>query len=265
MNVIKRELTANRNSLLTWCISMVFLIYAGMIKYAGFAQAGQQAREFVKQLPPAFQAALGLGGLDISTAIGYYAVFYLYLLVLAGIHAIMLGATIIAKEERDKTADFLFAKPRTRTEIITSKLLAALINIVVLNLITTAASLYFMSPYKGAEPVGEAVAKLMVPLFIVQIIFIACGALLGAAARNVKKATSLAAALIMATFLISIAIDLYPKISFLRYITPFKYFPALQVLKSGSYDLQILALSAVLAITAIAFTYRILKRRDIRI
>lgn len=244
---------------------MVFLIYAGMIKYSGFAQAGQQAQEFIKQLPPSFQAALGLGGLDISTAVGYYAVFYLYLLVLAGIHAIMLGAVIIAKEERDKTADFLFAKPRPRAKIITSKLLAALINIVVLNLITTAASLYFLSPYGGAEPVGEAVVRLMGPIFIVQLIFAACGALLAAAARNVKKATSLAAALVMTTFLISIAIDLYPKISFLKYFTPFKYFPALQVLQDGTYQPELLGLSAIIILAAIAFTYRVMARRDIHI
>ena len=55
---------------------------------------------------------------------------------MATIHAAMLGATIIAKEERDKTSEFLFAKPVLRSTIITAKLLAAFVNIVVFNLIT---------------------------------------------------------------------------------------------------------------------------------
>ena len=54
---------------------------------------------------------------------------------MATIHAAMLGATIIAKEERDKTAEFLFVKPVSRSKIISFKLLVALVNIVILTIV----------------------------------------------------------------------------------------------------------------------------------
>ena len=44
---------------------------------------------------------------------------------MATVHAAMLGADIISKEERDKTAEFLFVKPISRNKIIISKLLGS--------------------------------------------------------------------------------------------------------------------------------------------
>ncbi|MFA5881807.1 MAG: ABC transporter permease subunit, partial [Eubacteriales bacterium] len=78
---------------------------------------------------------------------------FLYLVVMATIHAAMLGANIIAKEERDKTAEFLLAKPVSRNEIITVKLGAGLTNILIFNAVTLLSSLVIVGHYSGSEPV----------------------------------------------------------------------------------------------------------------
>lgn len=264
MNIVLRELQANARSLLIWCASMVFLIYAGMLKYSGFASAGQSVNELFNQFPPAVKSIFGLGSLDITTITGFYAVFYLYFMLLAGVHAVMLGAVIIAKEERDRTADFLFAKPVLRSRIITSKLLAALFNIIVLNLTTLFASMVFVDMFNTGKPITDVILRLMVSLFILQLIFAALGAGIAAATRNVKKATSLSSALLLTTFVISVAIDLYNKIDFLKYLTPFKYFPAAEVIQTGTYAASFLILSLLLVITFIAVTYYFMERRDLQ-
>lgn len=264
MNIVIRELQANGKSLLIWCGSMIFLIYAGMLKYSGFASAGQSVNELFNQFPPAVKAVFGLGDLDITSMAGFYAVFYLYFMVLAGVHAVMLGAVIISKEERDKTADFLFAKPVLRSKIITSKLLAALVNIVVLNLVTLFASVIFVDMFNTGKPITDIILRLMFPLFILQLIFAALGAGIAAATRNVKKATSLSTTLLLTTFMISVAIDLYNKIDFLKYLTPFKYFPAAKVIQTGNYATSFLILSLLLVSISIAITYYFMKKRDLQ-
>ncbi|MFL6561849.1 MAG: ABC transporter permease subunit [Bacillus sp. (in: firmicutes)] len=70
-------------------------------------------------------------GFMIHPISGYYSLLYIYLLLMATIHATMLGASIIAKEERGKKAEFLFVKPVSRNGIITAKLLVAFTNIVI--------------------------------------------------------------------------------------------------------------------------------------
>ena len=53
---------------------------------------------------------MGFSDVDVSKISGYYSILFVYILLMATIHAAMLGADIIAKEERDKTSEFLFVK-----------------------------------------------------------------------------------------------------------------------------------------------------------
>src|SRR5512137_2892016 len=138
MNVFLREMKAHRWGLFFWCIGIVLLVYAGMAKYAAYSAAGQSVVEVMDQLPKAIKVVFGLSGFDLGTAAGFYGVLFLYLAVMAAVHAVLLGAHLIAKEERDHTSEFLFAKPASRSKVITGKLLAGLVNLIVFNLVTLA-------------------------------------------------------------------------------------------------------------------------------
>ncbi len=265
MNILIRELQANLKSLTIWSTGMIFLIYAGMIKYSGFAGAGESVNELFNQFPSAVKSILGLGNLDISSIAGFYAVFYLYFMLLAGLHAVMLGAEIISKEEHDKTADFLFVKPVLRSKIVTYKLTAVLFNILVLNLTTLIASLVFVDMFNTGKAIDNIIFQLMLALFIIQLIFAAMGAGIAAVTKNIKKATSLSAAILMTAFIISVAIDLYKKIDFLTYVTPFKYFPAADIVMTSSYKTSSLIISFILITFFTFITYLFMDKRDIQI
>ncbi len=262
MNIVLRELRANRKSLIIWCISMVALIGVSMVKYSGIEAIGQSANDLVNQLPAAMKSILGMNFLDLTSIAGYYGVFFLYFLLLGGTHAVMLGAIIISKEERDKTADFLFVKPIQRSRVITAKLIAILINLAIFNLVTLLASVFFVAQYNKGESINSQIIYLMIALFILQVIFAAIGAGISGLAKNTKKATSFATTLFLITFLLSTAIDLYSRISFLKYFTPFKYFPIADVMK-GSFDPLFLCLAVVIIIGSTAVTYITFQKRDI--
>ena len=65
---------------------------------------------------------------------------FLYIAVMGAVHAVILGSELISKEERDKTSEFLYAKPVSRPTALTGKLLAGLTNLIVLNLVTLVSS-----------------------------------------------------------------------------------------------------------------------------
>jgi len=265
MNIVVRELRANLKSLIIWSISIVLLIFTGMVKYAGIEAAGQSANELLSQLPEAMKEILGMNGLDLTTIPGYYAMFFLYFMLLAGVHSILLGAVIISKEERDKTADFLFVKPVNRSKIITAKLFATLINLIVFNIVTLVSSIVIVDKYNKGETFNSQIIILMFALFILQLIFATIGAAISAFTRNTKKATSMATAVLLFTFFLSVGIDLYKKIEFLKYLTPFKYFKAAELIKGGSFEALYLVLSLIIISSSIVLTYIIYQRRDIHI
>jgi ABC-2 type transport system permease protein len=264
MNIVLRELRANLKSLIIWCISMVLLIYVGMIKYSGIAAVGQDVNELFNQLPEAMKGILGMTSLDLSSISGYYGIFFLYFMLLGSIYAIMLGAVIISKEERDKTADFLLVKPVLRSKVITTKLIATLINLAIFNLVTLLASILFVAMFNKGEPINAQIIYLMIALFILEVLFASIGAGISVLAENTKKATSYATTLLLSMFILSAAIDIYDKISFMKYFTPFKYFPTAQIM-SGSFDPWFLILSAVIMIACLVLTYITFQKRDIHI
>ncbi len=262
MNIIVRELRANLKSLIIWCASMTALIAVGMVKYGGVAGAGPSANQLIEQLPEAMKSIMELGLLDITTVSGYYGVFFLYLMLLAGIHAVMLGATIISKEERDKTADFLFVKPVVRSQIISAKLIAVLINLVIFNLVTMGASILFVARYNTGPSINRPIVYLMVSLFMLQVVFAAIGAGISGLARNSRKAASLSATLFMIMFFLSMAIEIYPKIDFLKYFTPFRFFPIAQVMQ-GSFQSLFILLSGLITLVFIVLTYQTFQKRNL--
>ena len=115
MNVFLREMKAHRWGLLFWSLGMVMMIYSGMAKYGAYEAAGQSVEVILAQIPRSMQAVFGMTGFDLTTAAGFYGMLFLYLAVMGAVHASLLGAHLIAKEERDHTSEFLYAKPASRS------------------------------------------------------------------------------------------------------------------------------------------------------
>lgn len=262
MNVFLWEMKANRKSLIIWSIGMLLMIASSMGKYAGLSASGQSVNDLLAQMPKSLQAIMGTGTFDLSTATGYYGILFIYLAIMTTIHAAMLGSNIISKEERDKTAEFLLVKPTSRNKIITSKLLAALINIIILNLVTTFFSIYMVQKYSKGEAVTGAIATLMLGMFILQLIFLFIGTAIAAISKNPKSASSLATGILLSTFILSVVLDMNSRLENLKYLTPFKYFDAKNLMYSG-FDTVYILLSALIIAALFTSTYSSYKKRDL--
>ena len=110
MNIFIVEMKAHRKGLIIWAFGILFMVAAGMGKYVALSSSGQSMNDLFAQMPKSMQAIMGIGTFDLSKASGYYGMLFLYLVLMATVHAAMLGADIISKEERDKTAEFLLVK-----------------------------------------------------------------------------------------------------------------------------------------------------------
>jgi len=266
MNIYWHEIKANSLALLWWVIGMLGLIGASMVKYAGYVAAGESVNTLIANMPPMLQALTGAGRFDLSKASGFYGVMFLYIALLAGIHATVLGATILAKEERDHTTEFLYVKPVSRSTIITSKLLAALTMVIVFNLVTFMTSTYFVNAFGQGEDASVFIRTLMAALFVIQLLFLAFGTATSALMRKPAAAAGLASAVMLGTYILSIAIDLYDKLEPLKYLTPFKYFEA-STLKppTGHLEAGYLLLSAGLVTVMVALVYHLYRRKDLMV
>lgn len=265
MNVFVREMKAHRKSLILWSVGLLFMIASGMTKYSSYSGSGQSLNLVLDKMPKTLKAILGFGTLDVTTVSGFYGMLFLYLLIMVSIHACMLGANIIAKEERDKTTEFLMVKPISRSGIITAKLIAALVNVLVLNLVTLTLSIAIVSKYGKGESVVSEIGILMIGMFIMQLLFLFVGTGIASAGRNPKHASALSTTVLLITFIISAVVDMNSSLEPLKYITPFKYFEAQRIMENGGVEPLSLVLSSVVIALMLVITYTGFRKRDLKI
>ncbi|WP_296557887.1 ABC transporter permease subunit [uncultured Acetobacterium sp.] len=263
MNVFKKEMKANLKSLIIWCCAQVFIIFAGMMKYQGFADSEVDINALFDAFPKEIMVVFGIGSVDISRVAGYYSVFFLYFMLLAAVHAVMFGAVVVSKEERDHCADFVYTKPIRRFQVISPKLLAGVVNILLFNMVTFAASVFFIAQHNKGDGLIDKVSLTMLALFILQLFFLALGAMFGAILKNTKRATAVASGLVMGFFILSVVVDLYDKLAFLAILTPFKYFEGSTMMINDQLSFNSAAILLTVTLVFFGLTFVAFNRRDL--
>ncbi|NLB21419.1 MAG: ABC transporter permease subunit [Clostridium sp.] len=264
MNMIKRELKSNFKSMIIWSLSVSLLVLVWMIEYESFA-GNPAINDLMDSLPQELLALMGFGDFSLSTLGGFVGTISLYLYLLLGIHAALLGSSIISKEERDRTAEFLFSLPISRIKIMLGKISAAVIVSAIINLFVFLSMVLSTLKYEKDENFYGFIAFMFLGVFIVQLIFLSMGMLLASLNRNYKKSGNMAVTMVMITFLISSLIDMVKGLDFLKYLTPFKYFNATDILEKLSLDPIFIVISIMIIVTGVAGSIIIYPKRDLNI
>ncbi len=264
MNIFLRELKANLKSLVIWSVIIVLLIMIAVAKFSAFA-GDPSMLKMLDSMPPALLDALNMRAFNLTTLSGFYGIMFLYFGLMGAIAAAMWGSDIISKEERDKTVEFSLVLPVSRSRVITAKALAALVNCIAFVLITWAVSLVAVRSYNPDQAFLQFLALEMQAMLAIELIFLAIGLLLGCAMKQYKLSGSTAVAIILTTYFISVISSMQEKLDFLKYFTPFKYFDAGELFRSGQMDGTYLLLSATIVVFSVAAAYWIYNKRDLYI
>ena len=115
----------NLKSVITWSVAIAVLIFVFVSLFSSFAADAELLNEMLANFPEELLIAFGMTGLDLSTVLGFFSFAFLFAQICLAIQAANYGFSLVSIEERELTADFLLAKPVGRTQILTSKLLAA--------------------------------------------------------------------------------------------------------------------------------------------
>ena len=242
----------------------MLLIMIAVAKFSAFA-GDPSMLAMLDSIPPAFLDALNMRAFNLTTLSGFYGLMFIYFGLMGAIAAAMWGSDIISKEERDKTVEFSLVLPVTRSKVITAKMLAALFNTIAFVLITWVVSIVAVQSYNPDQVFYNFLALEMQAMFMIELIFLAIGLLLGCAMKQYKRSSSTAVAIILATYFMSIISGMQEKLDFFKYFTPFKYFDAGEIFRSGSLDSGYLLISAAVILVCVAGAYFVYERRDLYI
>jgi ABC-2 type transport system permease protein len=264
MNIFIRELKANFKSLIIWSVIIVLFTIVGAAKFSAYAN-NPEMLQLLDTFPKAVLDALELKAFNLTTVTGFYGIMAVYFGLMAAIAAGLWGSDIISKEERDKTVEFSLVLPVSRSRVITAKALAALVNCIAFVLVTWAISLVAARSYTPDPGFYGFLRLEMISMFLVELIFLAVGLMLGAVMKQYRLSGAIVVVVILVTYFFSIITVMNTHLDFLKYLSPFKYFDAAVFVISRSLDGTYLAITAGIVAVCMVVAYLVYNRRDLYI
>lgn len=260
MTLIRHELRQGRTALFIWTASIGFLMAVCVLLFPEMKSEMDGVSKLFASMG-AFSAAFGMDRIDFGTLTGFYAVECGNVLGLGGgFYAAMIASVALSKEEKEHTAEFLLTHPVRRTRVVSAKLAAVMIQILLLNAAVFALVLGSIALIGEAIPIVE-LALLHAAYLLMQVEL--AGVCFGLSAFLRGGSMGVGLGLAAGMYFLSLVANLSKRASFLDFVTPFAYAQGADILTSGHLDGGLIGLGMVYAALGIAVAYAKYARKDI--
>lgn len=268
-SIILNELKLSRKGLVIWCIVTIITILYGLAEYPMVSQYADSIMDRMNSLPRIVIIMFGMEGLSFNTSLDYHLIMFYWISLITFIHAVYIGITILSRDQRDKTFEYIYSKPYKRNEIITVKILVSVINIFTLAFVSWIGSVFTiifidgtaMGIINGQLVIG-IITTTIIGMLLTQVVFFSIGLLFAAIFNSHNVALKFGFLFVLITCLISIIIEYVGKVDYLNFLSPFRYFIGIDVANNGISIIYVLVSTFVIS-ASVYFTYAIYNKKDL--
>ena len=192
-----------------------------------------------------FTQALKIDSKMISELLGFYSMEMENMLGIGGaFFAGYLGIKMIVKEENNHTAEFLLTHPVSRLSVYGQKSLAVTTMIIIFNIGAVACA--WLGIVLSNQPVnlGDFIVLHLVTMCVHLLIAWAC---IGMSAFLRQEMIGLGLGFVFILYILNIMINLSDQISFLKWITPFQFAYAADVL-GGAFNMPVFISTTIISL-----------------
>lgn len=242
--MFRREMKVNFKSFIIWLLivmgifSIVFLIYPSIIDSDNIKMMDELLKIFPEEVLKAFN-------MDISSLDSAYGWLksegFVFILLIVGCYAGILGSNILLKEENDKTIEYLNSLPVRRRDIVVQKALAGLAYIVLM------VGLIGIFNFIGLSLSGDFDQKQylflsITPLFPSVVIYFIC-MFFSTFTHKSKKMIGISLGIVFISYMLHMLSTIADSVSFLKYFSVFTLSDIRNVITSTSIDPIMVVLS----------------------
>lgn len=260
MTITRHELRRGKTSWLIWTGAIAFLLATCIFLYPEMkGQMGSIGDMFSSM--GSFTAAFGMDKLNFGTLNGYYAVECGNVLGLGGaFFAALLAAAMLAKEEKDRTAEFLLTHPVSRVRVVSEKLLAVFLQVTAMNIVIFFISVGSIAAIGEAVPWKE-VCLLHLAYWLMQLVV--AGICFGVSAFMSKGSAGVGIGIAAGLYFMNLIANITDSVSFLNTITPFGFCSGADIVSKGALDGTGIAVGFAFCALGILAAYLWYPRKDI--
>ena len=261
MTMVIHELKRGKIPFIVWTVSISFMLAVSILIYPEMKGEMDQMGDMFSSMG-AFTSAFGMDKLNFGTLVGYYAIECGNVLGLGGaFFAAICAAGVLSKEEKERTAEFLYTHPVSRARIVTEKMISVILRILALNAIV------FAVAAGSAAMIGESVpwkeiCLLHLANFALQIQL--AGICFGLSSFMIKGSMGAGIGIAAFMYALNILSNITESLKFLKYITPYGYCDGAEIVTNSAIDAAKLAIGAAVCIAGTAAAYLIYTKKDIK-
>lgn len=260
MTMVKHEVKQGIRSLAIWTAAIAFLLAVCVFMFPEMKGEMEDVGDMFSSMG-SFTEAFGMDRINFGTLTGFYAVECGNILGLGGAFFAALSAvSILAKEEKEHTAEFLFTHPVRRSRIVTEKLCAVILQIVLMNLLVFGVSIASVAAI-GEEIPWKEIVLLHLAYFLLQIEI--AGICFGISAFLKRGSLGAGLGIAAVLYFLNLIANISETAEFLKYITPFGYAEGADIVTNGRLEEGLVLLGMLYGIIGIAAAFSWYCRKDI--
>ena len=220
--MFKREFKSNLKGNIIWTSIIIALYLLVYLAYPSIINNGNidQIDEMLKLFPEDMLKAFNMDLASLDSAYGWLkSEGFIFILLLTGSYASILGSTIVLKEENDKTIEYLNTLPITRNNILNGKVLAGLFHIISMILIFTIFN-FISLKLSGDLDIKEFLLLSITPIFS-SFVFFFISLFVSMYTHKTKKMLGFSLAIVFISYILTTVASLSESVEFLKYASVF--------------------------------------------
>jgi len=260
--MLERELKINFKPFLIWTFIligiylMVFLIYPSIISSPEMVHLDEMMKMFPEEIIKAFNMDLA----SINSAYGWLkSEGFVFILLVIGAYAGIMGSNILLKEESDKTIEYLNSLPVTRNQILLSKIFVGIFYILLM-CIFVAMFNYIGLTVNETILIKEYILLSITPIISGIVIFFLC-LFISTFTHKTKKMLGISLGIVFISYILNTVSLISSEVEFLKYFSIYTLADVRNVLMNCSIDIKLLCIGVALSIIFLLLTvYRYNKK-----
>jgi ABC-2 type transport system permease protein len=263
-NLYTKEIKRNRKNLITWSLIVIGFTFLILAIFPSMADMGDDITKMMDKLPEEVGKALGMDSQTWSSITGFYSTYYgIYIILLVGIFTTSTGATIISKEEKDGTSEFLMTKPISRKTIFMTKMMSLLTLTLIIYAVQTIFAIIGFASFGGGKVDWIGFAIMHTHGLALILFFTTTGVLLSMFFKPKKNFMGMVVGIIFGSYFLDAMSKAASSVEWLGYISPFHYLDF--AVTSDNYSVNIFGASTMVALGVglLFFAFKTYSKRDI--
>ena len=247
--MFKRELKINFKSFVIWNIILLSIFLLVYLMYPSIVSSNNidMINELIKVFPEEVLIAFNMDISSMDSAYGWLkSEGFVFVLLIIGSYAGILGSNILLKEESEKTIEYLNSLPIKRNNIVNTKTIIGLIYIILMIIIVGIFN-YIGLLFSGDFDKKQYLLLSVTPIFSSCVIYFLC-LFLSTFTHKTKKMLGLSLGIVMISYVLQTLSAMSETVEFLKYFSVFTLADIRNVILDISINPIMIILSIILSV-----------------